>query len=282
MKAACLGFFLLIAPLVSIAADVAVGDSLESVRSNLGIPRGNLKTGSRDVLYYDRGEVEVRSGVVIRVSLRSEEEQAAFDARRTAEALRAREEREILRARLTAEGEELKARKLADPSFQASPPGYQVAFWEDFSRRYSDVPSAEQLQVVRARLAEQMTDQQAKMEQARRLAELETRVAEAEARSNEALAYRSVNRGFYPYQSSPHDRYPLNLWPINYQLFESPLPYATSPGMPPMQPVYRKDPAPLNYPVKRDEPRRDNSGRSYRMDRDSSGAHGYVPDFGRY
>lgn len=237
---------LMIVPFLAFAAEVKPGDSFASVKSTLGSPRGQLKLGERDLFYYDRGEVELRSGVVTRVMLRSEADQAALDARRSADAQRVREEQEIRRARLMVEGDALKARKLSDPAFLAAPLSYQVAFWEDFSRRYSDVPSAEQLQTARARFAVEVADQRRQTEQTRRLAELEARVAEAEA-----LASASIRQGFYPfygryrgYHSNPH---PFSMGPIKYQFFESPLPYATSPGMPPMQPTYRKDSAPLDY-----------------------------------
>lgn len=271
MNTACLGILLLFAPLTWAAADVTVGDSSESVRSNLGVPRGTLRVGDRDILYYDRGEVELGSGVVTRVSLRSEDEQAALEAKRAAEARRVREEREILRARLIAEGRELKARKLADLSFQSAPLDYQVAFWEDFSRRYADVPSGEQLQVARARLTEQATERQAKSEQIRRLAELEARVAEAEARS-EAMADRPVRRFYYPYHPPHGPSYPINFAPVEYRWFESPLPYATSPGMPPLEPVYRKDSAPWpGNPTTDGAPIWDRPGERHRTDRNTPG-----------
>jgi len=133
------------------AADVQLGDSLKTVRSALGVPRGQVKIGGRHLLYYDRGEVELRSGTVARVELRSPDEQAVFAAQRAASDQRMSEEN----ARLLAEGSELKARKLSDDDFRAAPLGYQVAFWESFAARYSGVSCSEQLTVARLRLAEQ-------------------------------------------------------------------------------------------------------------------------------
>ena len=134
-------------------AKIKLGDSVNEVRATLGEPRGKMVLAGREIFYYQRGEVEIRADAVTRVSLRSVEEQAALEARRDAEAIRIREEQAIRRAKLTAAGEQLKARKLADPFFQDLPASHQVAFWEDFSRSYSDVPSSELLSEARLKLA---------------------------------------------------------------------------------------------------------------------------------
>jgi hypothetical protein len=251
MKAIPLTILLLL-PLSSVAvAEVKVGEPLADVRATLGIPRGQMLVGEREFFYYDRGEVEARSGVVTRVSLRSAEEQAVLESRRSADVLRVREEQEIRRARLSSEGEALKVHKLTDPAFQASPLSYQVAFWEDFSRRYSDVPCAELLNETRVRLAVQKTEAQTQNEQARRLAELEARVAAAESEVRSVTTSASADvafvRSYYPSYRGQRDYYRApNPVKIETRMYEFPLPYATSPGMPLMQPTYRKDPAPFS------------------------------------
>jgi len=228
------------------AAEVRVGNTIAEVRQNLGAPRGELHVGGRDLFYYDRGEVESRSGVVTRVSLRSIEDQAALEARRAADALRVRDEDDLRRARLTLEGNELKARKLTDPSFASSPLVYQVAFWEDFSRRYSEVPVSEQLLLSRARLADQVVQSEERREKEKRLADLEARIVEAEARAAEVRKTVVVNGGYYSPYRGRRDNRPLDFGKSEYRLYESPLPYATSPGMPPMQPTYRPEITPVN------------------------------------
>jgi hypothetical protein len=109
------------------------------------------------------------------VALRSEETQARFEATRTAEALRVHEEQDILRIRLTAEGEALKAGKLADNLFQSAPPRYQVEFWRNFAKHYSTVSCTEQLGLAQARLYEQEQAERVRAEEALRLAELTAR-----------------------------------------------------------------------------------------------------------
>lgn len=182
--------FLVLLPLTVFAGAVKNGDRIDTVLTALGGPRGRAQIGSRELLCFDRGEVELISGVVTRVALRSAEAQAAFETKRTAEALRLREEQEIRLDRLTAEGEALKISKLADKLFQSAPAREQVEFWRNFASRYSAVPCTEQLYLARARLYEQ---EQA--EESRRLAELET---------NESSA-----KTVYPFHSAYYSDYDL-------------------------------------------------------------------------
>lgn len=241
---------LLALPLALFAADVKPGDSANDVRAALGAPRGQVDVGGHAIFYYDRGEIELRSGVVTRVSLRSAADQVALENRRAAEASRVRDEQDIRRAQLSAEGTALKARKLSDPAFQAAPLDYQVAFWEDFSRRYAEVPCSEQLTVARARLAEKVADGQVRTEQARRLAELEARVALAEAQASnareQAAFYPPFTSSYRQFRDYYHDHYRYPATPVqlpSYQFYEHPMPYATSPGMPPRIATIRKEPA---------------------------------------
>lgn len=271
----------LVLPLSLIAAEVKLGDDKAAVHQALGIPRGRTQLAGRELYYYDRGEVELRSGQVTRVTLRSVEEQAALDADLASKAARFRDEQEIRRARLTVEGDALKARKLSDPSFQSSPISYQVAFWEDFSRRYPDVSSVEQLGMARARLAEQVIQGRAQAENAQKLAELEARVAEAEARTAEASSRVVFTRVYRPYRNYSHNDSPFGFGDIKYQFFESPLPYATSPGMPLQQPKYREDSVPSN----RQDDWRNSNDTNYlrqRSDRNSGSPYRYAPRSSRF
>jgi hypothetical protein len=239
-------------PIALFAADVRPGDTLNDVRSVLGVPRGHLHVGGRDLLYFDRGDVELRDNIVTRVTLVSIEEQAAREAKRTADAVKTREEQEIRRARLVTEGEALKARKLADAAFGATPPAFQVAFWQDFSRRYPDVSSAEQLAMVQARLDDQLAEKRARALQEERMAELEDRIAAAEAQSEAAA--RSIRvRSYYSSYDGHTNYYPFNPGRVEYRFYATPLPYATSPGIPPAQPTYRnRDGSVTTRPADRD------------------------------
>lgn len=182
---------LVLLPLGLVARDVQPGDSVATVLSELGVPRGRLQVGNRERLCFDRGEVEVRAGVVTRVALRSDEAQAAFEERSAANAERVRNER----ARLTEAGEALKARKLADATFRSAPLSYQVAFWEDFARKYSTVPCKEELTLARLHLAEQEEAIRTEAYEEQRVAELEARAAEDAREERERQVYFPVFTG---------------------------------------------------------------------------------------
>ncbi len=126
------------------AASVAPGDTVETVRDKLGRPSGEAKHGNHTILYYDRGTVEVFEGHVVEVDLVSRAEAEEQKRKlRMAEQQRSRESA-ARRDALAAEGRAEKARALKDAEFKDRPPEEQVAFWQDFMRRYPDVSVTEQ------------------------------------------------------------------------------------------------------------------------------------------
>ena len=206
------------------AAEVRRGASLEEVRGTLGSPRGQLQVAGRQILYYERGEIELQEGAVTRVALRSEEEHAVLTARQE----RRREERETRRAQMLVEGSALRNRKLADPAFLAAPVAYQIAFWEDFVRRYPEVSCVEPLTIARLRLVEQFEEQRRRDEQAERLAAIEERFAAAD---RQPVIYPLFTSS--PYSHRHHHHQPFGLGPITYTFFDKPLPaYSTPAGNP--------------------------------------------------
>lgn len=220
------------------AAEVQPGATLEEVRATLGSPKGVLRVGERHLVYYEQGEIELREKRVVRVALRSAEEQAALVARDE----RLRAEQVARRDRLVAEGTALRDGKLADAAFTSAPVAYQVAFWEDFARRYPGVPCAEPLTIARLKLNEQVEEKQRKSEEARRLAELEERLAAAE---REPVRYRVRS---YPSRHGRHDHErEFALWPVSYTYYDAPLPVYTTPTTPLINP-FVGDPA---QPVRR-------------------------------
>lgn len=224
---------LLSVPLAVAAAEVRTGDNLNEVRAAMGAPRGQVKAGYRQMLYYDRGEVEMQAGVVTRVALLSEADYTALEARRAVEAARVNEEN----TRLDAQGEALKARKLADSNFLSAPLAYQIAFWQDFSRRYPGVSVAEQLMIARLRLAEQFNQRHAEEE---RLAELEARVNNAEARAQAADSNSDRFASYVGYGGyyGGRDRRGFTLWPVQYHYFSSPDPVVYPMNRPVVTPMY--------------------------------------------
>ena len=215
-------------PVVLPAAEVRIGDSLNEVRTVLAEPAGQVRIGDRQLLFYDRGEIELRAGVVARVALIPVEDFARLQARRAEQAVRAREEREIRQARLSAEGTELRGRKLADPYFRAAPAAYQLAFWEDFSRRYPDVACTEQLADARARRGEQLDLIRAKDEADARVAELEARLQEVESK----VAQNGTSVVRYRYYSYGRNSPPFTLWPVEYHFANQTPLYPATPFKP--------------------------------------------------
>jgi hypothetical protein len=215
----------------AVGAEVRTGDSLADVRNALGAPRGQVKMDGRQVLYYERGEIELQNDTVTRVALRSAEEQMALEARE----VRNREERLVRLNQLLAEGNALRDRKMADAAFNNAPLVYQVSYWENFARAYPGVSVTEPLSIARLRLNEQQESQRVQDQQAARIADLEDRLAQAEGDY-----YPIYNTGYYG-RGYRGPAYPPNFGNIRYDFqtttaapYETPrgAPYATPHGSP--------------------------------------------------
>lgn len=179
--ATLLGLFLL-AGAPAWAEDVVVGDSTEKVYSVLGTPRGAVRSGTLELLQFDRGRVEIRDGVVTEVELVSEEEARARQEERARQAAELRARREAWREQQRLAGIEARDRAIANPEFLASSGDRQVEFWDSFRRRFPDVPVESE---YTAALAKRDREAEAAATE-RRLADMERRVADAEARAKQA------------------------------------------------------------------------------------------------
>jgi len=237
----------------ALAAEVQTGDSLADVHTALGTPRGQVKVDGRQVLYFERGEVELQDNAVTRVALRSPQEQMELDAR----AERHRSERETRLNQLLAEGTAVRDRKLADENFKNAPLVYQVSYWENFSRAYPGVSVIEPLTIARLRLNEQLDAKRAKEEEAALIAQREEQLAQLDGEYYPFYSSYGYGRGYY------HGGYnPPNLMPMRYHFqntsaapYETPhgSPYETPHGAPYATPTaidfnyyYRPAPTPRN------------------------------------
>jgi hypothetical protein len=135
---------LLAAPVLAHATDIHPGDSLADVQAALGAPKGQAQLSNKLVLDYDRGQVQLMDGKVIRSKLISAEEFASQKVQHAAE------------------GQALKAQKLADPNFISASPGAQLIFWKDFRLRYPEVSCNDEYNLA---LARWQADQQRIFEQ---------------------------------------------------------------------------------------------------------------------
>jgi hypothetical protein len=122
------------------AADARVGDTVEQVLDKMGRPAGEARSGELLLLTYDRGTVETYEGYVVKVDLvtpaqlRAQQEKAARAMARRAAEIKAQRDRRM------AEGRKELARIEGDEAFAEKPAADQVAYWEEFKKKYPEVP----------------------------------------------------------------------------------------------------------------------------------------------
>ncbi len=190
--------------------EVRVGFTREQVLAALGHPSGAAQVNDEwEILFYERGKVDLTHGRVTNVELISPEDLA----RRKTLAERAWQEYQktaaARRIQARQEGERLKQRMLNDPDFLASSFADQAAGWRTFMLSYPDVPVGTLYQDA----LDKAREEEARMVESRRLAELEARTAAAEARAAEAERKAEQARNtitFPPYYVYP---YPVPVQP---------------------------------------------------------------------
>ena len=221
MKAVTLAFLVSLSLGLS-AAEVRRGDSFSAVKAVMGEPRGQARAGVRQLLFFDRGVVELQYGAVSRVALLSVDEYAVREAKQAAISGRIREEQEVRLVQLRAEGQRIMARRLADPVLQAAAAADQVAFWEDFSRRYPDVDSSAPLAIARQHRIAQIEANLAREAEAQHLADLEARMQEAETAR---VVYVQARRYRHSYNNHFDDcgSRAVTTWPVVEYHFNDPI-----------------------------------------------------------
>ena len=187
----------LFAGLATAGEDIRVGDSREQVLAALGEPRGRMEYEAVELLFYDRGRVELENGEVLLVKLVSVEELA----RKNAEELQARELAAAQRARrmaeLYAEGKSVRKVKLADAGFMQSSASERVAYWKRFRERYPNVPVGDAYTLALEEVQTQLVERTKELEQAQRIENLEDRVRDAEDRASYAEERSRSSRRSY-------------------------------------------------------------------------------------
>ncbi|HKB89578.1 MAG TPA: hypothetical protein VKC60_03555 [Opitutaceae bacterium] len=167
---------------VTFAAQIAMGDSYEKVVGALGRPQGEVHIGQDTILDYERGRVELHEGKVVSSDLLSEAEATKRDELQRAAAQKEQERR----ASHLSEGKVLKAETSSDPDFAARPASQQLAFWQDFRARYPEIPSDDVYVAALNRNNRERAAYEAEIARSRQVAELQSRVDEAEARAAHA------------------------------------------------------------------------------------------------
>ena len=166
-----------------INAGINLGDDLETTLNKLGKPVGTIELREKTLLLYPKGEVVLKNDAIVEIDLISEAEYAAEQAQLEKE----RQEWQIEKAKRAAarikEGKSILAAKRGSSAFAALPAKARVAYWRNFQIRYPQVDASSELdralESYQTELAELRTQQQ--------IAQLQTRVAEAE---KEAAAAR--------------------------------------------------------------------------------------------
>lgn len=208
------------------AEDVAVGDPAEKVYSVLGTPRGAVRSGTLELLQFDRGRVEIREGVVTEVDLVSEEEARARQEDRARQAAELQAKREAYREQQLLAGIEARDRANANPEFLASSGSRQLEFWDSFRRRFPGVPVESE---YTAALAKRDREAEAAATE-KRLAEMERRVADAEDRAEQAEKdaedAKRDSRRRQVYYLPPYVNVP---YPYGYRTVSNPPGYTPSP-----------------------------------------------------
>ena len=196
-------------------ADVKIGDTYQQVIDQLGDPQGEIKSGTYQLLSFDRGRVELRNGKVAKTEILSDEQ--VEKKRLLAEKKLAEAERKFAaeREQRIAEGTTVHAAKLADEEFMVSPAADRVAFWQNFKKLYPEVPLGDEYTAALRELEQDYAARRIERERQQQISDLEQRVADAEARADRAEQHQSPvvvydtpsiyggypAYGFYPWRS---------------------------------------------------------------------------------
>ena len=151
-----------------LADDIEIGDTRDDVIKALGEPDGSVALGDTEVMFYSRGQIDIKDGKVAHHDVISQEE---FEARQQSR-LKAQREQSRRAAEQLAQTKVQKSaqpkpasteQQLADMSGEE-----QVAYWRDYQRKNPGADVSAQLRKARARAGEE----------AEKKAEIEQKIAE--------------------------------------------------------------------------------------------------------
>ena len=147
------------------AADARVGDTIDAAREKMGRPTGEVRHGEQLILLYDRGTVEAYQGHVVQVDLMSTVD--LRDQREKSERAMAQHRRKIRaerNQRVAAGRRELARVERDEEGFAKKPVSEQVAYWNDFKRKYPDAELPGAYGEAHAALAEEQAAERKKRE----------------------------------------------------------------------------------------------------------------------
>ena len=164
------------------AGAVVAGDPVDRVFEELGPPESYIHINGTQVLYYERGKVQVTDEVVVSAELVSAEEAVRLRREREMERLQREEELRVLRERRSREGADVLESMLADPGFMSRPPAQRLSRWRALRRDYPETPMPEDYFVAMREREQELKEVRA----AQRIRELEDQVARAEEEASRA------------------------------------------------------------------------------------------------
>lgn len=156
MKALTIGLLVICCAAGLRAADPVPGDTRERVLDLLGNARGTINVKGNEVLFYDRGTIELTGGKVTQVKLITEQQLAQDRITAERNAKLAAVERE----RLLKEGEDEKLKALADEALPKKSGAEQVAFWTALAAKYPGLDVSAPLQKAQGLVQEEARKKQ--------------------------------------------------------------------------------------------------------------------------
>lgn len=167
---------------ITAAGAVEIGDTRDTVLTELGSPSGHIRGGGIEILYYPRGIVQLRDGRVTAVEWRSEEETRA----RLLAELEARRRMEAARRSRRALGEDALRAMIESEDYRMMSPSERIERLAEFSRNHPEVSIAGPLLEAQRALAEERRREARSREVAE---ELERHSAEAARRAASRAGY---------------------------------------------------------------------------------------------
>ncbi len=194
----------------SVQGDISVGDRRFEVLETLGEPKGFIGSDDFQIYYFERGEVTFRNGVVKSHTIVSAEEAASRQAAIEREREQQQRRKSEARDRRIEEGLAIRDEAIIDPQFNTRPATARLAFWNVFRQKYPEVDVDLHHSVTYQEARLEQAERLAEVERERQLRELEMRVmaAENQARSAEREAQLARERGASRYYSDYGHYYP--------------------------------------------------------------------------
>ena len=203
MKAQMAGWLALAATAWTCAhADIEIGDSHAQVIAELGEPKAEIKTPGFALLTFERGQIELREGLVTKVDMVSQEDADLLRRERLVQDAQAKQLAERQRKELFAEGKATLERKKLDREFPRRPASEQVSYWRAFKQRYPEVDVSAEYESALRLLETEMALEKNSREQEQRIRDLEDRVTAAEQdsfarRQSSVVSYGTLWPAYY-------------------------------------------------------------------------------------